>query len=82
MHDVSEHTATHTTAAEVSTPADVQREVLTPIRRIREVTGRPPAAAAWLGAARFDPAHPGDLAARDAGVRFSVSGLGYERLTR
>jgi peptidoglycan/xylan/chitin deacetylase (PgdA/CDA1 family) len=79
-HDVGAHTATHAAAAEVRTGEDLEREVLRPLRRVREVTGRPPAAAAWLGGAPADPAHPGDRAARDAGVRFHVSGLGYERL--
>ena len=81
-HDVGVHTATHATAAAVRSAADLEREVLVPLRRIREVTGRAPAASAWLGGTRFDPGHPGDRAARDAGVRFHVSGLGYERLTR
>ena len=79
-HDVGAHTATHATAAEVRTAADLQREVLVPIRRVREVTGRAPAAAAWLGGTPVDPGHPGDRATRDAGVRFLVSGLAYERL--
>ena len=79
-HDVGAHTATHATAASVTTPADLEREVLAPLRKVAEVTGRPPAAAAWLGGTPFDPGHPGDRAARDAGVRFHVSGLGYERL--
>ena len=81
-HDVGAHTATHAFAPDVRTAADLEREVRTPLRRIREVTGRPPATAAWLGGARFDPGHPGDRAALDAGVRFSVSGLAYERLDR
>lgn len=81
-HDLGAHTATHAPAADVRTAADLEREVLVPLRRVREVTGRPAATAAWLGGPPFDPGHPGDVAARDAGVRFSVSGLGYERLNR
>lgn len=80
-HDVGAHTATHATAASVTTAAGLEREVLTPLRRVREVTGRPPAAVAWLGGTPVDPAHPGDRAARDAGVPFLVSGLAYERMT-
>ena len=79
-HDIGAHTATHVTAAAVRSATDVEQEVIEPVRRIAEVIERPPAAFAWLGAARFDPAHPGDRAAREAGVLFSVSGLGYERL--
>ena len=81
-HDVGAHTASHAPAAEVRSADDLEREVLVPLRRVREVTGRPAAATAWLGGTPFDPAHPGDRAALEAGVRFSVSGLGYERLAR
>lgn len=81
-HDVGAHTATHATAASVTTTVELEREVRTPLRRIAEVTGRPPSSVAWLGGTPFDPAHPGDRAAREAGVPFLVSGLGYERLTR
>jgi peptidoglycan/xylan/chitin deacetylase (PgdA/CDA1 family) len=81
-HDVGAHTATHAAAASVTTAAELEREVRTPLRRIAEVTGRPPASVAWLGGTPFDPEHPGDRAAREAGVPFLVSGLGYERLTR
>ncbi len=81
-HDIGAHTATHATAASVATAGELEREVLAPLRRVREVTGRPPAAFAWLGGTPFDPGHPGDRAARDAGVAFLVSGLGYERLNR
>jgi hypothetical protein len=66
----------------VTTAAELEREVRAPMRRVGEVTGRPPAAVAWLGGTPFDPGHPGDRAARDAGVPFQVSGLGYERLNR
>ncbi len=81
-HDVGAHTASHATAASVTTAAELEREVRAPMRRVGEVTGRPPAAVAWLGGTPFDPGHPGDRAARDAGVPFQVSGLGYERLNR
>ena len=64
------------------TTAALERELLVPLRRVREVTGPPSATAAWLGGAPFDPGHPGDVASRDAWVRFPVSGLGHERLNR
>ena len=79
-HEVGAHTATHAAAASVTTAADLEREVTTPLRRVAEVTGRPAAAVAWYGGTPYDPGHPGDRAARDAGVPFLVSGLGYQRL--
>jgi peptidoglycan/xylan/chitin deacetylase (PgdA/CDA1 family) len=81
-HEVGAHTATHATAAAVRTADELEREVRAPLRRVREVIGRPPATTAWLGGTRFDASHPGDRAALDAGVAFHVAGLGYERLTR
>ena len=79
-HEVCAHTATHATATSVATAADLEREVAAPLRRIADVTGRPAAAVAWYGGPPYDPAHPGDRVARDAGVPFLVSGLAYERL--
>ncbi|SDQ33114.1 polysaccharide deacetylase family protein [Quadrisphaera sp. DSM 44207] len=81
-HVVLAHTASHTTAAGVRTPEEVRREVLEPLRRLEDVTGRRPEAFAWLGGTPFDPAEPGCAALRDAGVPLLVSGTGVERLSR
>jgi hypothetical protein len=79
-HVVGAHTAGHVTAAAVRTAADVEREVLAPVRRLTQVTGRPPAAWAWLGGTPFEPGTPAGRALRDAGVALHVSGLAIERL--
>jgi hypothetical protein len=79
-HVVGAHTAGHVTAADVRTAADVEREVRAPIRRLTEVTGRAPAAWAWLGGTPFEPGTPAGEALRDSGVPLLVSGLAIERL--
>jgi hypothetical protein len=79
-HVVGAHTAGHVPAAAVRTAADVEREVLAPIRRLTEVTGRVPAAFAWLGGTPFEPDTPAGRALRDAGVPLHVSGLEIERI--
>jgi peptidoglycan/xylan/chitin deacetylase (PgdA/CDA1 family) len=79
-HEVAAHTATHATAASVVGADDLEREVTVPLRRITEVTGRPPSALSWYGGTPYEATHPGDRAAREAGVPFLVSGLAYERL--
>ena len=79
-HVVGAHTAGHVTAADVRTADDVEREVLAPVRRLTEVTGRVPAAFAWLGGTPFEPGTPAGRALRDAGVPLHVSGLRMERI--
>jgi hypothetical protein len=79
-HVVGAHTAGHVTAADVMSAEDVEREVRAPIRRLTEVTGRPPAAWAWLGGTPFEPGTPAGEALRDSGVPLLVSGLAIERL--
>lgn len=79
-HEVCGHTAAHATAAAVRTPQDVEHQVLRPLRRLQEVTGRPAAAWAWTGGTPADPAGPGDRALRDAGVRLLCSNALLERV--
>ncbi len=79
-HVVAAHTANHVEARHVRTPADVEREVLEPIRRITEVTGRRPPAFAWLFGAAFDPASVAGRALLDAGIRYAVSNTAYQRI--
>ncbi|RJK97832.1 polysaccharide deacetylase family protein [Vallicoccus soli] len=81
-HAVGAHTATHTTAAAVADRAAVEREVVRPLARVAEVTGRPADAFAFLGGTPWDPASDAGRAVRDAGAAWWVSGLGYERLAR
>lgn len=79
-HVVAAHTANHAQARHVRTPEDVEREVLEPVRRITEVTGRRPPAFAWLFGAAFDPATVAGQAVLDAGIRYAVSNTAYQRI--
>ncbi|NIZ90447.1 polysaccharide deacetylase family protein [Kineosporiaceae bacterium B12] len=79
-HEVCGHTATHAPSAAVASAAEVEREVLAPLARLREVTGRTPASWAWLGGTPHDPARPGDRAVAGAGVRLVTSNAALQRL--
>ncbi|WP_432520898.1 hypothetical protein [Kineococcus sp. SYSU DK006] len=79
-HEVCAHTATHAASADVRSPARVADEVLEPLARLTEVTGRPPAAWAWLGGTPFDALAPGDRAVAAAGVRLWTSNTALTRL--
>jgi hypothetical protein len=50
------------------------------VRRLTAVTGRSPAAFAWLGGTPDEPDTPAGRALRDAGVRLHLSGLAVERI--
>jgi len=79
-HVVCGHTATHAPSAAVTTAAEVEREVLAPLARLREVTGRTPASWAWLGGTPHDAARPGDQAVAAAGIRLVTSNAALQRL--
>ncbi len=79
-HVVAGHTANHAAANEVLTAADVEREVLEPIRLIHEMTGRLPPAFAWLHGTAFDPNSVACRAVRDAGIRYLASNTAYQRI--
>lgn len=79
-HVVAAHTANHTAAVDVVSEADIEREVLGPIRMIEQVTGRRPPAFAWLYGTAFDPQSVACRAVRDAGVRYHVSNTVYQRI--
>lgn len=79
-HVVAAHTANHATLASLVTPADVAREVTDPVRRLAELTGRTPPAAAFLYGRPFDPTAPGWRGAVDAGVRYAVSNTAVQRI--
>jgi hypothetical protein len=76
-HDLGFHTASHVRADEI-TGANLEQEVLEPLRRLEAITGRVPRLAAWRGGARFDATRPGDAALRDAGVQAVMSNWSLE----
>ena len=79
-HIVAAHTANHTQARHIVTAEDVEREVLEPVRRITEVTGRRPPAFAFLYGTPFDPGSVAGRAVLDAGIRYAVSNTAYQRI--
>ena len=79
-HVVAAHTANHAQARHIVTAEDVEREVLEPVRRVTEVTGRRPPAFAFLYGTPFDPASVAGRAVLDAGIRYAVSNTAYERI--
>lgn len=79
-HVVAAHTASHEQVSRVRSAKDVQREVSEPTRLIEAVTGRAPAAFAWLLGSPFAPDKPGNAALRDAGIRYLFSNTKVERL--
>lgn len=79
-HVVGAHTANHVVLDEVLTPADVEREVLEPVRRITEVTGRTPPAQVFRYGRPHDAASPAWRAAAEAGVRYALSNTAVERM--
>ncbi len=79
-HVIAGHTAHHTQARHVVTGQDADREVLTPVRQIEEVTGRRPPAFAWLYGTPFDRDSAAGRALLDAGIRYAVSNTAYQRI--
>jgi peptidoglycan/xylan/chitin deacetylase (PgdA/CDA1 family) len=79
-HVVAAHTANHTQARHIVTTADVEREVLEPVRLIEAVTGTRPPAFAWLYGTPFDPSSLAWRAVLDAGIRYAVSNTVYQRI--
>lgn len=79
-HVVAAHTAHHVTLDDVVTAEDVEREVLGPVRRIAEVTGRTPPAQVFRYGRPHDAASPAWQGAAAAGVRYALSNTAVERM--
>lgn len=79
-HVVAAHTAHHERLDAIVTDADVEREVMEPVRRLAELTGRVPPAMAFMYGRPYDDASPGWRAAVRAGVRYAVSNTAVERI--
>lgn len=77
QHELCFHTASHHSAAEI-TSDNREVEVLGLLDRLTRAAGRVPRLAAWRGGARFDAATLGDQLIRDAGVRHLVSNWSVE----
>lgn len=79
-HVVAAHTATHAAARMITTQEDVEREILAPVRRLTEVTGRVPPAFAFLYGT---PPVPGTLAGDavlSSGVRWATTNTSMLRI--
>jgi hypothetical protein len=79
-HVVAAHTATHAAVTEIVTPEDVEREIVRPVRRLTELTGRvPPAFAFRLGTPPV-PGTPAGDAVLASGVRYAATNTAYLRI--
>lgn len=79
-HVVGAHTANHTLAADITTATDIEREITTPIRQLRELTGKVPPGFAFLAGTVPDPATPAGAALMASGVPFAVTNTAYIRI--
>ncbi len=79
-HTVSPHTASHAGIADVRTPAEFEREVFEPKRKMDSVTGGSAAAFAWLHGTQFGMSADHDRALQDAGYRYLVSNTMIHRI--
>lgn len=79
-HVICAHTANHAAAKDISTDAEIEREILGPIRELERLTGyRPPAFAFLYGT----PPHPGTAAGAAvlaSGVRYATTNTAYLRI--
>jgi peptidoglycan/xylan/chitin deacetylase (PgdA/CDA1 family) len=78
-HEVGFHTSSHLRAADI-TEANLDEEMLEPVRRIEAATGTRPRVAAWRGGLRFDDSMLGDQSLRRLGIRFLVSNWSVEEI--
>lgn len=79
-HVVCAHTANHMPLHEVVDPVLVEREVLEPVRRLTDLTGRTPPAHAFMYGRPYEPDHPAWQALVAAGVRYAISNTAVERI--
>lgn len=78
-HELCFHTASHRSAAEITTE-NAQVEVLDLMARLTRAAGRVPRLAAWRGGGRFDRRALGDRLLLEQGVRHLVSNWSIEAL--
>jgi peptidoglycan/xylan/chitin deacetylase (PgdA/CDA1 family) len=80
-HVIAAHTGTHERIDAITTEDDLEREIFGPYRRILQVTGRPPAATAFLGGSGVGHTPLVDAALRAAGYRYVFSNSRLQRLS-
>ena len=80
-HVIAAHTGTHEQVDLITTEEDLEREVYGPYRRILEVTGRPPAATAFLFGASLGGWPLVEAAIARAGYEFVFSNTKLQRMT-
>ena len=80
-HVIAAHSGTHEQASRITSRDDLEREIFGPWRAITEVTGRPPAATAFLGGSALGASPIVDQAVRAAGYRYVFSNTKIQRLT-
>lgn len=79
-HVVAAHTASHASAASITTAADAHREIALPIERLRDLTGRMPPSFAFLyGTPPVVGTVAGD-AVIASGVHYATTNTSYLRL--
>jgi peptidoglycan/xylan/chitin deacetylase (PgdA/CDA1 family) len=79
-HVIAAHTASHEELDAIVSTDDIEREIVEPYRTILRVTGRPPAATAFLYGAPVDH-HPAvEAALKETGYRFVFSNTKLQRL--
>jgi hypothetical protein len=79
-HTVSPHTASHAGIADVRSPAEFEREIVEPKRKMDEVTGQSAAAFAWLHGTQFGMSIDHDRALQEAGYRYLISNTMIHRI--
>jgi len=79
-HVIAAHTANHAAARHIVTAADAEREVHTPVRQIRELTGRTPPAFAFLFGTPPEAGTVAGDAVLASGVRYATTNTAYVRI--
>jgi peptidoglycan/xylan/chitin deacetylase (PgdA/CDA1 family) len=79
-HVIAAHTATHERIDNIRIDADIRRELIAPYEKIRDVTGRPPAATAFLYGASIDGYPTIERILTETGYPFVFSNTKLQRL--
>ncbi|GIH28483.1 hypothetical protein Aph01nite_67930 [Acrocarpospora phusangensis] len=79
-HIVVPHTGSHEQITNIRTPADIDRELITPRRKIQEVTGQEAPATVYLYGTPFGTHPLQDQAVLNAGYRYQISNTMLQRI--
>lgn len=80
-HVVAAHTASHAPARDVRNVEDAEREILEPVRRLADLTGRTPPAFAFLHGTVPVPGTVAGDAVLASGVRYATTNTAYVRIS-